>query len=242
MVRYILSLTILFFVFALIACGPTASEPAETPAAAETDAQPDPTVVDPDHYKTEFENEKVRIVRITYGPGETSVMHYHPDSVAVYLTDIETEMELPDGAKSVGTNEAGKHSFDEAGMHLPTNVGEGPVELVLIELKSTAQEAADEGGADPTEVDADHYTAEFENDRVRVLRITYGAGETSTMHYHPDSVAVYLTDHKVSFEMPDGSTQESETKAGEHDFVEGGLHLPTNTHDQPWELILVELK
>ena len=57
----------------------------------------DATVVDPDHYKVEFENEEVRVLRITYGPGEKSVMHSHPEGVAVFLTDGNVEFTLPDG-------------------------------------------------------------------------------------------------------------------------------------------------
>ncbi len=48
-------------------------------------AQPaadDPVKVDSKHYKIEFENDRVRVVRIKYGPGEKSVMHSHPESVA----------------------------------------------------------------------------------------------------------------------------------------------------------------
>ena len=33
----------------------------------------DATKVDPKHYKVEFENDEVRVLRITYGPGEKSV-------------------------------------------------------------------------------------------------------------------------------------------------------------------------
>ncbi len=33
----------------------------------------------PDKYKALFENERVRIVETLYGPGETSIMHSHPD-------------------------------------------------------------------------------------------------------------------------------------------------------------------
>jgi len=47
----------------------------------------DPVKVDPKHYKVEFENASVRVLRISYAPGEKSVMHYHPNAVAVYLTD-----------------------------------------------------------------------------------------------------------------------------------------------------------
>ena len=46
---------------------------------------------------------------------------------------------------------------------------------------------------DAAKVDAKHYTVAFENDRVRVLKAHYGPGEKSTMHSHPNSVAVFLT-------------------------------------------------
>ena len=47
----------------------------------------DPVKVDPKHYTVEFENDRVRVVHIKYKPGEKSVMHSHPESVAVFLTD-----------------------------------------------------------------------------------------------------------------------------------------------------------
>ncbi len=46
---------------------------------------------------------------------------------------------------------------------------------------------------DPVKVDPHHYKVEFENDRVRVLPIKYGAGEKLVMHSHPESIAVFLT-------------------------------------------------
>ncbi len=57
----------------------------------------DPTEVDAKHYKIEFENDYVRVLRITYSPGEESIMHEHPNAVVVMLTDGNTEMTLPDG-------------------------------------------------------------------------------------------------------------------------------------------------
>jgi quercetin dioxygenase-like cupin family protein len=97
-------------------------------------------------------------------------------------------------------------------------------------------------GDDPTEVDSEHYKVVFENDDVRVLRITYGAGEKSVMHYHPDSVAVFLVDQKVRFTMPDGSTQEVDNKEGETAWIPGGDHLPENIGAGKIEVILVEMK
>jgi quercetin dioxygenase-like cupin family protein len=214
------------------------------PAAAETG--PDPTVVDADHYKTEFENELVRVVRITYGPGEESVMHYHPDSVGVFLTDQHTEFGNPDGTSEEVHAEAGQYIFVTAAQHLPKNIGEEAMELVLVELKTvgpeTAPAAAEETGPDPTVVDADHYKVELENERVRVIRITYGPGEESVMHYHPNSVAVFLTDHHVEFGRPDGTSEEAHVEAGEHAFAPAEQHLPKNIGEEPLELILIDIK
>lgn len=95
---------------------------------------------------------------------------------------------------------------------------------------------------DPTKVDAKHYKVEFENDQVRVLRITYGPKEKSVMHEHPGAVAVYLKDGKARFTLPDGKTQDVAIKAGTSQWTPGGKHLPENVGDKPFELVLVEMK
>ena len=95
---------------------------------------------------------------------------------------------------------------------------------------------------DPVLVDSAHYGLEFENDDVRVIRITYGPNESSVMHYHPAGVAVFLTDQRVQFTLPDGQTVEVEAQAGEVLWTEAGSHLPQNLSDRPLELILVEIK
>ncbi len=95
---------------------------------------------------------------------------------------------------------------------------------------------------DPTMVDSDHYTVVFENDHVRVLRITYGPGEASVMHDHPGHVAVALTPGTWSMTFPDGESMEISQKAGEVVWAPAGPHLPKNILDQPAEVIVVEVK
>src|SRR6476469_4373250 len=101
------------------------------------------------------------------------------------------------------------------------------------------------GGAvaqDPTVVDAKHYKVMFENDQVRVLKITYGPKEKSVMHEHPNAVAVFLVDGQIKFELADGKSQDAAVKAGQAMFTPGGKHLPENVGDKPFEVVLVELK
>ena len=95
---------------------------------------------------------------------------------------------------------------------------------------------------DAVKVDPKHYKVEQENSQVRILRIHYGPHEKSVMHEHPASVAVFLTDGDSKFTTPDGKTTESHFKAGQIMWEDAGKHLPENTGDKPFELILVELK
>ena len=95
----------------------------------------DAVTADPEHYKVEFENEKVRIIRIKYGPGEKSVMHSHAQNVAITLTAGTVRMTLPDGSSTDVSPDAGSAEWNEAGEHLPENLSDEPMEVVLIEVK-----------------------------------------------------------------------------------------------------------
>jgi quercetin dioxygenase-like cupin family protein len=99
-------------------------------------AAQDPTVVDAKHYKVMFENEQVRVLKIMYGPKEKSVMHEHPNGVAVFITDGQIKFELPDGKSQDAPVKAGQAMFAPGGKHLPENVGDKPFEVVLVELKT----------------------------------------------------------------------------------------------------------
>jgi quercetin dioxygenase-like cupin family protein len=99
-------------------------------------ANEDPVTVDPQHYKVELENEKVRVLRISYGPREKSKMHSHPDSIAVLLTDANTRFTFADGTTEDISGKQGEVLQIPAMSHLPENVSDDPFEVVLIELKS----------------------------------------------------------------------------------------------------------
>ncbi len=95
----------------------------------------DATKVDPDHYKVEFENDQVRMVRINYGPNEKSIMHEHIPGAVVFLTDGEGKMTFPDGSQIDNRFEAGTVGWEPGGKHLPENTSDKAHELILVELK-----------------------------------------------------------------------------------------------------------
>lgn len=95
----------------------------------------DPVKVDPKHYKVEFENEHVRVLRIKYGPGEKSVMHSHPESIAVFLTDAHGKFTYPDGRAEDINAKAGTVQHMDAHSHLPESSSKKPFEVIAVELK-----------------------------------------------------------------------------------------------------------
>ena len=95
--------------------------------------------------------------------------------------------------------------------------------------------------SDPVATDPKHYKVEFENDKVRVLRIKYGAHEKSPMHRHPAIVAVFLTPHHCKHVFSDGRVEEMRAKPGEVMYMDKFDHAPENM-GQGFEMIGIELK
>ncbi len=108
------------------------------PAALAQDA----TKVDARHYKVEFQNSRVRIVRAHYGPHEKSVMHSHPDSVAIFQTDGRVKFTFPNGKTEERDMKAGQALWTPAVRHLPENLTDNDMEVILVEFKTRRKPAA----------------------------------------------------------------------------------------------------
>lgn len=200
----------------------------------------DAVKVDPKHYKILLENEHVRVLRISYKPKEKSVMHEHPANVVVFLGSSQTKFTLADGSATETSPKAGEVAFGEAVKHLPENIGSTTVEAVLVELKGKPPMTS--ATVDPVKVDPSHHKVEFENDRVRVLRINFKPHDMTKEHDHPNGVAIFLTDVKAKFALGGGKTREGANKRGEAIWAAAESHAVENLGNKPAEVILVELK
>ena len=101
----------------------------------------DPVKVDPKHYKVEFENDQVRVLRATYGPHYKGVMHEHPASVLIALTDSHTKEIFPDGKEADRQLKAGEVRWRDVLKHASENLGDKPTESIVVELKGKAAKA-----------------------------------------------------------------------------------------------------
>src|SRR5687768_1602149 len=99
----------------------------------------------------------------------------------------------------------------------------------LLVLGVSAALASPALAQDPVKVEPNHYKVIAENERVRVLKVTVPVGDKSQMHEHPDNFVVFLTDVKVKFGLPDGTTTpETDVKAGGAIAGKAGKHHPVN--------------
>ena len=95
----------------------------------------DAVKVDPKHYTVISENAQVRILKVHYGPHEKSVMHSHPATVAVFLTDATGKFTFPDGKTTDFKVKAGDAQYNAKEVHLPENTSDKEMEVIVIELK-----------------------------------------------------------------------------------------------------------
>ena len=80
-----------------------------------------------------------------------------------------------------------------------------------------------------------------ENDKVRVLQVTFKPGDIAKMHHHPDHVAYALKGGTMSL-TSEGKTQEMEIKTGTAMFLDAQDHEAKNIGKTTIDLIVVELK
>ena len=87
----------------------------------------DPVKVDPKHYKVEFENDQVRVLRVKIGPHETAPMHEHAlNRVVAYLSDQEIRATSKDGKSEIAKHKAGDVSWGDPMTHKEENLSDKP--------------------------------------------------------------------------------------------------------------------
>jgi hypothetical protein len=212
-------------------------------SASSANSAGDGVAVDPQHHKLEFETDKVRVIRGSFGPYESSPDFFDTlPSVIVRLTATDFRIHTPDGGAFERKLPAGAVATVPGGRIRPENLAGEVIEFIVIETKPGREGSPGSVGADPLAVDAAHYKLEFENEQIRVLRTTMEPKGKSVMHGHGPHLAVFLTNTKTLMHLPGGRTFVSVRKRGEVVNAPAGEHLPENLLDEATEVIVIEPK
>lgn len=95
----------------------------------------DPTKVEPKHYKLDFENDKVQVVSVHYGPHEKSQMHEHPGGVVVVVTGGHLRFSDENGKVTEVYAKAGEARWFAPFKHTVENVGDTAYNAVYVGMK-----------------------------------------------------------------------------------------------------------
>jgi quercetin dioxygenase-like cupin family protein len=83
---------------------------------------------------------------------------------------------------------------------------------------------------------------EFENEQIRVTRVRYAPHAKSPMHSHTGRAVVAITPSHLRVTTSDGTTRETERKAGEIYWGDSVTHSAENLTDAPLETVEIEVK
>ena len=110
--------------------------------AASLSTAQDPTKVEPKHYKLQFENERVQVVNVHYGPHEKSEMHDHPGGVVVVITGGHLRFTDQNGKVTEVYAKEGESRWFPPFKHKVENLGDEPYNAVYIGIKGKLATAA----------------------------------------------------------------------------------------------------
>ncbi len=177
-------------------------------------------------YQIAFENDCVRIVHVSLN-AQQAPPKYTPAALPMVRVVIDSDdPRLPRGST---------HYCET----VPDDLGHSMREI-RVELKSAPKAAPMK--LDAARIDPARYKIDFENERVRIVRLGFGPHEKGMMVEHPPRVLVTLTDVAVKLLFADGRTDERGAPAGVAGWLDGETLLTENANSQPLEVVLIEPK
>jgi hypothetical protein len=150
--------------------------------------------------------------------------------VLVYLDDGVMTRQDDGGTQTIAFHRGDVRWRPASGAYVAENTSDHPIRILEVDLKGRPAGAAPASPLDPTVVDQRHYTIDFENDQVRVLRVHYDAHDAGEPHQHLlNRVVLYLNDQPGA-------------KADDVRMSGPATHTEQNASDRPADRIAVELK
>ncbi len=206
----------------------------------------DAAKIDPTHYKVIHDSLGIRILEISYKPGETSILHAHPDLAMYVIEGGMVEMTAKDGTKSTNELKKGAILVNAGTEHTPKNVGKTTMKMIMFEIDrprpGDGKMPAFDATMDATKIEPSNYKVMKDTLGIRVLEITTKAGLSSKMHAHPD-YAVYIIDGgMIEHTSKDGKKIVDNDKSGQSGISGGNEHSPKNIGKTPLKAILVEVQ
>lgn len=194
----------------------------------------------PDQYRTEFENDWVKVIRASYAAGESSAMHSHNRTVGVHLTAVSRLLTGIDGVTERRDSAAlVPFEIPDNDVHAAQNLLDDPTESVYVELKASYQPTLAEA---PNGFDRypELHQLLLEGEGYRVFKTTYAEGMQAPLHSYNAKVSVFITDARFLVETLEGVVTERVVAAGEVHWGDETSQKLTNLGEL-FQVLVIEL-
>jgi len=85
-------------------------------------------------YRPVMENDRARVLRVVFWPGERAAPHHHPDHLAIALKGNKIKLTAAGRTDTVDI-EVGQAIYMDEVTHEAVNVGGTEIDLIVVELK-----------------------------------------------------------------------------------------------------------
>ena len=209
----------------------------------------DLVTVAPDAAKVEYEDARVRVVRLRIAPNASLPMHDRPARVVIPLTPNDVRISHADGTASTTRTAANHAAWSEPTRRAVTNLANSTLENIIVELKTAnaaANAAAAPVPAPPEYLSDSRHRWLFENQYIRVYDVRIPPGETTDFHRHAyDAVTVFVSGGLVAIQVqgePWGMTEKIVPGvAFSADSKKPFVHRVRNDGTAEYHVILVQL-
>jgi len=205
-----------------------------------------PEKVSPDVYEVLLENETVKVMKVSFAPGQEDNMHDHYPFTFHLLDGGKAQVTMPDGKVNEREIPSGFIGHNGTGVrHKVKNIGSNEINIILIEHKQIGSTPTFNNDVNlaPHLVSPDIYNIVHEDEQIKVYTAIFRSGESDKVHEHGVNTAYVINGGKVQIAGPDGSVNERTVPDGAVLFSDKMVrHQVKNIGETDIKVLLAEYK
>jgi quercetin dioxygenase-like cupin family protein len=196
------------------------------------------------HHTVKLENQYVRVLDVTVAPFDGTLYHIHENPyvyVSIGPATLKAQVEGSNDIADLNLKD-GEVRYSPVVTHRVGNIGATPFRNITVQIQGRDTTAVDARSAAPAR--ATGATVAFENELVRVDRVSLAAGQSTSAHTHLRShLLVAVHGGSVKMEAQGYPTSTQAMKPGDFDWHTGTYsHNVTNVGTTAFEAIEIVWK
>ena len=205
-----------------------------------------PEIVSPDVYEVLLENETVKVMKVTFAPGQSDNMHDHYPFTFHLLDGGKAQVTMPDGTINEREIPGGFTGHNGSGVrHQVKNIGSEELNIILIEHKKLGSMPSFDVNESlaPQKVSPEIYELVHEDEKIKIYLASFAAGISDKVHEHGPNAAYIIKGGTVQVAGADGSVNKRTFPDGAVAFSDNVVrHQVENIGDTDIKVLIAEYK